>query len=140
MPAELADDVVVVDMPLPDVDALRRELDSMISTAGVRTELTVHGQARLAQAALGLTSTQARRAFAKAIVRDRVLDEQDIGAVLEEKKAVIRSSEALEFHTAAETPDDVGGLEVLKHWLALRERAFGQEARTSGSPRPEAWH
>lgn len=137
VPVELADDVVVVDMPLPDVDALQRELDGLISSTQVHSELTVHGRARLAQAALGLTSTQARRAFAKAIVRDRVLDERDIGAVLEEKKAVIRSSEALEFHTVDETPDDVGGLEVLKSWLALRERAFGQEARDFGLPAPK---
>ncbi|MEU3457269.1 AAA family ATPase [Micromonospora sp. NPDC006766] len=138
VPAELRDDVVVVDMPLPDAAALRMQLDDLISnTSGVRADLTAHGRTRLAQAALGLTSTQATRAFAKAIVRDQVLDERDIQAVLEEKKAVIRQSQALEFYSADETPDDVGGLEMLKHWLTLRERAFGEEAAAYGLPAPK---
>ncbi len=36
-----------------------------------------------------------------------------------------------------ETPEDVGGLEVLKDWLRLRERAFTQEARDYGLPAPK---
>ena len=36
-----------------------------------------------------------------------------------------------------ETPDDVGGLGVLKEWLRLRERAFTQEARDYGLPAPK---
>ncbi|GIH07154.1 hypothetical protein Rhe02_52210 [Rhizocola hellebori] len=138
VPPELSDDVVIIDLPLPDGAALRRQLDDLIDgTTGVRSELTTHGRSRLAQAALGLTSTQASRAFAKAIVRDQVLDERDIQAVLDEKKAVIRRSQALEFYTVEETPDDLGGLEVLKHWLELRERAFGDEAAAYGLPAPK---
>lgn len=72
IPVELADDAVVVEMPLPDAAALRRELDQLIDTTrGVKSALTAAGRGRLAQAALGLTVAQARRAFAKAIVRDR---------------------------------------------------------------------
>ncbi|MGW1023469.1 AAA family ATPase [Streptomyces sp. NPDC002577] len=138
IPRELNDDAVVLDLPLPDAEALRAELDRMVtSTSGVRNELTLQGMSRLAQAALGLTSTQARRAFAKAIVRDQVLDEKDIGAVLAEKKAVIRASQALEFTAPEETPDDIGGLDALKRWLTLRERAFGDEAAAYGLPAPK---
>lgn len=111
LPPELRDEAVLVEMPLPDEAALRGELDGLISTSGVRVRLPVQGRARLAQAALGLTLTQAKRAFAKAIVRDRGLDERAIDAVLEEKKAVIRESQALEFYPAEQTPDDVGGLD-----------------------------
>src|SRR5437764_14204039 len=35
------------------------------------------------------------------------------------------------------TADDVGGLDVLKEWLRLRERAFTQEARAYGLPFPK---
>jgi SpoVK/Ycf46/Vps4 family AAA+-type ATPase len=72
-----------------------------------------------------------------AIVRDEVLDDRDIDAVLAEKKAVIRESQALEFYAADETPDDVGGLDALKKWLTLRERAFGSEAAEYGLPAPK---
>ncbi|QKG21654.1 AAA family ATPase [Actinomadura verrucosospora] len=137
VPPELADDVVVLDMPLPDLATLRADLDALIEQTRVECDLTAHGRARLAQAALGLTAAQARRAFSKAIVRDKVLDELDIPAVLEEKKAVIRASQALEFHGAEETVDDVGGLELLKEWLRLREGAFGEEAAAFGLPAPK---
>src|SRR5207302_11483767 len=46
-------------------------------------------------------------------------------------------SEALEYYEVTETPDDVGGLDVLKDWLRLRERAFTKEARDYGLPSPK---
>ncbi|RSN60028.1 MULTISPECIES: AAA family ATPase [Actinomadura] len=137
VPAELGDDVVVLDMPLPGLRELRHDLDELIRQTRVECDLTHHGRWRLAQAALGLTATQARRAFSKAIVRDKVLDELDIPAVLEEKKAVIRASQALEYYSAEETLEDVGGLELLKEWLTLRESAFGEDAAKFGLPAPK---
>jgi AAA+ superfamily predicted ATPase len=137
LPPELRDEAVLVEMPLPDEDALRAVLDELIRSSGVRVKLPEHGLARLAQAALGLTITQAKRAFARAIVRDRGLDDRAIDAVLEEKQAVIRESQALEFFPAEQTPDDVGGLEQLKSWLTLRERAFSEEAAAFGLPAPK---
>jgi len=138
VPVELRDDAVLVELPLPTEAALRRDLDRLIGdTSGVKSELTPDGRGKLAQAALGLTAAQAKRAFAKAIVRDEVLDERDIDAVMQEKKAVIRESQALEFYAAEETPDDVGGLDALKGWLTLRERAFSPEAAAYGLPAPK---
>src|SRR4051812_15191998 len=112
LPDELRDDAVIIELPLPSAEDLRAELDQLIQSSRVRSDLTVHGRLRLSQAALGLTSSQARRAFSKAIVRDKVLDDRDIQAVLEEKRAVVRQSQALDFYSAEQTPDDVGGLEV----------------------------
>jgi AAA+ superfamily predicted ATPase len=137
LPPELRDEAVLVEMPLPDEAALRGELDGLASSSGIRVNLPEQGRARLAQAALGLTVTQAKRAFARAIVRDRGLDDRAIDAVLEEKKAVIRESQALEFFPAEQTPEDVGGLEQLKSWLTLRERAFTEEAAAFGLPAPK---
>jgi hypothetical protein len=57
---------------------------------------------------LGLTSAQAQRVFAKAIVSNGVLDDRDINLVTEEKKQIIRESQALEFYAVQETPGDVG--------------------------------
>lgn len=72
VPEELREAVLV---ELPDAGGLRTELDALVDeTAGLNSRLTEPGQARLAQAALGLTATQAKRAFAKAIMRDDVLD------------------------------------------------------------------
>jgi AAA+ superfamily predicted ATPase len=138
VPEELRNEAEILDLPLPGVIELSRYLDAVIGAiAGVRADLTAHGRTRLAQAALGLTEVQARRAFGKAIVSNDVLDERAISVVLAEKKAVVRASGALEFHTAAETQEDIGGLDVMKNWLILRERAFSNEARRFGLPAPK---
>ena len=68
---------------------------------------------------------------------DGVLEDRDIVFVTEEKRQLIRESEALEFYPAMQNLADVGGLEVLKQWLRLRERAFTREARDYGLPAPK---
>jgi AAA+ superfamily predicted ATPase len=137
VPPELRDEAVIVEMPLPDEQALHQELDKLIRSDQVRSELTQEGRNRMAQAALGLTLAQARRAFSKAYVRHKVLDDRGIELVQAEKKAAIRENRALEFYTPEDTPDDVGGLETLKGWLTLRERAFSAKAAGFGLPPPK---
>lgn len=137
VPEELRDETVVVEFPLPNAPELESVLNQLTQTSGVKVNLTRLGREKLVQAALGLTAAQAHRVFAKAIVRDGQLDDRDIDLVTEEKKQIIRESEALEFYATHETPDDVGGLGVLKEWLRLRERAFTQEARDYGLPAPK---
>lgn len=137
VPDELKDEAVVVELPLPDSAQLNDVLSSLTGTPGVKVDLTAAGREKLGQAALGMTAAQARRSYAKAIVRDNALDDRHIDVVVREKQEVIRESEALEFYGVHETPDDVGGLDVLKQWLRLRERAFTQEARDYGLPAPK---
>ncbi|GAA2107269.1 AAA family ATPase [Streptomyces synnematoformans] len=137
VPEELRDEAVVLALPLPDRGQLDEVLGGLTATPGVKVGLTPAGREKLGQAALGMTAAQARRAYAKAIVRDNALDERHIEAVVQEKKDIIRESEALEFYPVHETPDDVGGLDVLKQWLRLRERAFTEEARDYGLPAPK---
>lgn len=137
VPEELHDEAVVVDFPAPTTAELEEVLNRLAETPGVKVNLTRLGREKLVQAALGLTAVQAQRVFSRAIVSDGVLDDRDIDLVTEEKKQIIRASEALEFYPVTETPDDVGGLGVLKEWLRLRERAFTQEARDYGLPAPK---
>ncbi|MGB9800578.1 MAG: AAA family ATPase [Thermanaerothrix sp.] len=137
IPNELRDEAVLVDFALPSAEELEEVLNRLTATPGVRVNLTPLGREKLVQAAIGLTASQAQRVFAKAIVEDGALDDRDIDLVTEEKKQIIRESEALEFYPVTETPDDVGGLGVLKEWLRLREKAFTQEARQYGLPAPK---
>ena len=137
LPDELTDEAVVVELPLPDSAQLDEVLAGFTQTPGVKVNLTRAGREKLGQAALGMTASQARRTYAKAIVSDGTLDDRHIDVVVREKKEIIRASEALEFFAVSETPDDVGGLDVLKQWLRLRERAFTQEARDYGLPAPK---
>ncbi len=137
IPDELRDEAVVVDFPPPSAVELEAVLTRLAKAPGVKVNLTKLGREKLVQAALGLTAAQAQRVFAKAIVGDGVLDDRDIGLVTDEKKQIIRESKALEYYAVTKTIEDVGGLEVLKQWLRLRERAFTQEARDYGLPAPK---
>lgn len=137
IPSEFKDEVVVIDYPPPSAADLEGVLNNLARAPGVKVNLTKLGREKLVQAAVGLTSAQAHRVFARAIVTDGVLDDRDITMVTEEKKQIIRESEALEYYEHTEGPADVGGLDVLKEWLRLRERAFTQEARDYGLPPPK---
>ncbi len=137
IPEEIKDDAVVLEFPMPANTDLDQVLSRLTQTPGVKMNLTPLGREKLVQAAVGLTSSQAQRVFAKAIVRDGVLDDRDIDLVNEEKKQIIRESEALEFYSVTETPDNVGGLGILKEWLKMREKAFTQDARDYGLPAPK---
>ncbi len=137
LPPELRDESVLLELPLPDAAELNEVLERLLQTPGVQVNLTPLGREKLVQAAVGLTAAQAQRVFAKAIVKNGALDDRDITVVTDEKKQVIRESEALEFYSLQEALEDVGGLEVLKSWLRLRERAFTQQAREYGLPAPK---
>ncbi|MGL4549979.1 MAG: AAA family ATPase [Gemmataceae bacterium] len=137
VPEELKDDAVILPLPPPTAPELEAVLDRLTRTPGVTVNLTPPGREKLIQAALGLTSSQAQRVFAKAIVADGVLDDGDIRLVTEEKRQVIRESEALEYIPATGSLDEVGGLDSLKQWLRLRERAFTHQAREYGLPAPK---
>ncbi len=137
IPDELKDDVVLETVPLPDVEDLQEVLEKLRASSGVKLNLTPLGKEKLVKAAIGLTYSQAHRVFAKAIVSDGTLDDTDIDLVTEEKKQIIRESEALEFYSVTETLDNVGGLKVLKEWLRMRDRAFSDRARDYGLPMPK---
>jgi AAA+ superfamily predicted ATPase len=137
VPTELKDTAVIIEVPPPTYDALAATLDHLIQTPGVRVRLDGAQRSRLINLALGLSANQAQRVFAKAIVTDGVLDERDIDLIAEEKREIIRGSGALEYYTASESVNEVGGLEVLKDWLRLREVACRDSAKAYGLPAPK---
>jgi AAA+ superfamily predicted ATPase len=137
VPEELRDEVLVLEFPPPSAAELEGVLGRLIKAPGVRVNLTAAGREKLVQAALGMTAAQAQRVFAKAIVEDGTLDDRDIDLVTEQKRQIIRENKALEFFAVTSMINEVGGLERLKQWLRLRERAFTKEARDYGLPFPK---
>ncbi|HUG83687.1 MAG TPA: AAA family ATPase [Euzebya sp.] len=137
LPDALRDTAVTLELPPPTREELQQVLKEVTSTHWVRHELDAAGTEHLVDSALGLTLEQARRVFTKAAVGDGVLDARDLALVLEEKKAIIASSGALEYLEPDVGPGDVGGLDALKEWLRLRERGFSAAARDFGLPPPK---
>lgn len=137
IPDELRDAIVVMDYPAPGLAEMELILSSLTTAPGVKVNLTSSGKEKLLQAALGLSASQARRVFSRAIVAKGGLDERDIDSINEAKKQIIRDFGPLEFFSPSETISDVGGLDILKEWLRTREKAFSKEARDYGLPEPK---
>lgn len=136
LPEELEDDAALLDYTPPDVSDLKKILAGLLAAPGTRVELDREETERLVRAALGLSSNQAQRVFAKAIVSGGILKSDDIALITREKRQIIRGSGALDLYDARESIADVGGLDVLKGWLRLRESAFTEKAREYGLPEP----
>lgn len=141
LPPDLEKVVSVVDFPLPNQTQIRGVLDRIIAdNAGsdrITIDLDEDGSEKLVKAALGLTRTEAENAFARAIVRDGVLNVDDVSTILEEKRQTIRKSGLLEFMAHEGSMDDIGGLENLKRWLEKRQDSWLDAAEDWGLPFPK---
>jgi ATP-dependent 26S proteasome regulatory subunit len=141
IPPELEKEITLLTFPLPGVDDLGVLLDKITADvrqfAQVKIDLDEAGRARLLQAAMGLTLAEAENVFAKIIVQDECLTGDHVNAVFAEKQQIVRKSGLLEYCTPTESFSEIGGLEVLKDWLAKRAVAFTEEARAFGLPAPK---
>jgi MoxR-like ATPase len=136
LPRELKDDVVVLNVPLPDQQELERLFDEVTARIDPAKLPKKELKDKMIQSALGLTTTQARLAFCRVWAAYECFDERAIELITWAKKQIIRESGALEFWSAHENESDVGGLDLLKAWLKKRETAFLSEARKAGLPFP----
>jgi AAA+ superfamily predicted ATPase len=138
---DLEKDVCVLDYPLPGVgefDALlTRICRDVAENAKVKLALDDKAREQLIQAALGLTLQEAENVFAKTIVLDGTLNAEDVSVVFSEKQQIIRKSGLLEYYESQTGVEDVGGLDILKDWLAKRSVAFTERAREFGLPSPK---
>ncbi len=141
IPQDLEKSITIVDLPLPSYEELGKLLNDMTSAPHserqFQVKLTDSDRDALVKAAQGLTLTEAENAFARAVVNDRVLDANDVEAIIAEKKQVIRKSEVLEYYDVVEKLDEVGGMDLLKDWLQKRVKAFSPEARKYRLPSPK---
>lgn len=141
IPSEVEKDITIVDFPLPNEEEIRLVLDNMIAanTANERLHIEVDqvGRERLSKAALGLTLNEATNAFARAMVNDGRLSNDDVHVIMEEKRQAIRKAGIVEFVDVDLNLDDVGGLQNLKRWLRKRNNSWLAEAAAYGVPAPK---
>ena len=137
-PPELEKDITVLDYALPTMEELNQSLERVVRSAreisGVRLAVDEELSERVLKAAQGLTCTEAENVFAKSLVMTRTLD---VDVIIAEKKQIIRRSQILEYFEAMEDLSQVGGMPLLKDWLAKRALAFSERARQFGLPEPK---
>jgi len=136
LPVELKDDVVVLDVPLPNEQELERLFDAVTGKLDRAQLPRPEVKQKLIDSAKGLTTTQARLAFSRVYAQHVCFDERGIDLVTWAKQQVIRESGALEFWPADQGEGDVGGLDVMKTWLKKREVGFSAQARAANVPYP----
>jgi SpoVK/Ycf46/Vps4 family AAA+-type ATPase len=136
-PPDLEKDITVLDYSLPTPEELSQSLERVIRSAreisGVRLKLDDDTREKVLNAARGLTCTEAENVFAKSLVMTRRLN---LDVIVAEKKQIIRRSQILEYFEAEEDMSLVGGMSLLKEWLAKRSLAFSERARRFGLPEP----
>ncbi|TVQ58412.1 MAG: AAA family ATPase [Spirulina sp. DLM2.Bin59] len=135
LPSELAEEVTVIDFPLPDEGAIARLLRDLVAPDQLR--LNDLAQEQLIKACQGLSQTRIQRVLARALAAKGEINASDIESALGEKKQAIRQTGLLEFYAAEASLKSVGGLENLKQWVRLRKDAFTEEARRYGIPNPK---
>lgn len=140
IPAELEKEITLLNFPLPGPEEFGELLDKVAHEvrqySQVRIDFDEPGRSRLLRAALGLTLAEAENVLAKIIVKEESLTGAHVFEVFAEKQQIIRKSGLLEYCPSSETFGEIGGLEVLKDWLAKRAVAFSDEARAYGLPAP----
>lgn len=134
IPPELDKEVAVVEYPLPELAEIGGILDRVMSMVPGKKPPEGTEREHVVEAALGLTADEAENVFAKSLVQTGTFD---IDVILSEKERIVRKSGVLEFFRTHQKMDDIGGLDVLKGWLRKRQRAFSEEARSFGLPRPK---
>ena len=138
LPRELKHEAVSLDVPMPDYagigglfDDFSRRLDRSLLP---RPEL----RHKLVESALGLSTPQARLAFMRTYSALGRFDERAVAHITAAKQQTIREVGALEFWPPSAQEGDVGGLDLLKSWLKLRELGFSPLARSSNLPYPKS--
>ena len=139
--ADLERDVTLLEFELPGREEIEHVFSKLYEPHKAKIgALTDDERERIVQAAMGLTTVEAENAIAKAMVesvsQDKKVRPPISKLVLKEKSLAVRKTGILEYFEAAQTADDIGGLENLKHWLAMRSKAFSGKARAFKLPMP----
>lgn len=141
LPPDLEKEITVLEFPLPTEEQILKVLASMVDSnkesGRIEISITDSGREKLAKAALGLTLNEAENAFARAMVNDGKLTDDDIDVVLDEKRQTIRKSGILEFINVDIALEDIGGLQNLKRWLLKRNNSWLDQAKKYSLPAPK---
>ncbi|MBM7866046.1 AAA family ATPase [Heliobacterium gestii] len=130
IPVELAREIVMTTIPFPRREELEAVIHHVAQAAGVELPENITA---VADAALGLTISEAENAFALSLVTSGRFDPP---VIMKEKEQIILKSGVLEIIGHDLDMSAVGGLSQLKRWLRTRVSAFSPEAQAYGLPFP----
>lgn len=134
VPADIIDKFVFLELSLPTVNEIEKELARLLKTLG--QSISQNEFDLLVNSCQGLSLEKIRYMIAKAIALNKQINFSTIDLILEEKKQKISQTQVLEFWKTSETLENIGGLEGLKSWLSKRRLHFTEAAKNYGLPMP----
>ncbi|HIW31685.1 MAG TPA: AAA family ATPase, partial [Candidatus Paenibacillus intestinavium] len=162
LPQELTKDITFLQFDLPDANTLDSVLHDILSSVAInnlnislkdmtpeKQKITINQaieklgvkeeeRYRIVQAALGLTCAEAENAFALTWVEHKSFSSDEAVAFVQKiKTQFINSSGMLEYIPPKFDLDDIGGLDELKKWLVMYQKAFTKEAKAFGLAIPK---
>ena len=141
LPIELQKDTTIVEFDLPTVDDIKKVLLNLTKAnsqnPNIQINLNDEEIDQLARAAQGLTINEAENAFARALVKDGIMDINDLEVITEEKQQIIKKNGVLELVNNNLNLSEVGGLSNLKKWLSKREKAWLNPSKEYNLPYPK---
>ena len=135
IPDSLKEFVTLLEFPLPSYSEILEELNRLLSS--LQQEIDPTTLNNIATACQGLSLERIRRVLSKVIAKNGEVDDSSPPLILQEKKQIIQQTQLLEFCLNDKNLDDLGGLDVFKQWLQVRDQAFSQEAIKYGLPYPK---
>ncbi|WEV89366.1 hypothetical protein H10PHJ05_65 [Aeromonas phage HJ05] len=144
IPNEVRDMIPILDFSVPDREELRSVLSDSLASAesnGKIPSFNKEDTDTILSVAAGLTELEAETAFSLALVTHATqlpnIKVDDFCAVVSEAKVdAVKRSDVLEIMPAG-SPDDIGGLENLKQWVAETAICLSEEAREAGIDQPK---
>jgi hypothetical protein len=124
LPAELTNDTLLLDEPLPTADSLGSKVESLFHAAGADASLTPEVKARAVEALIGVPAFAAEQdaAMSLGIVKGEKGKPNtatlDIKQMWMRKRQRINNSPGLSVYDGKETLDDVGGVQAVKDFLS----------------------
>lgn len=141
LPEVLEKDVYVLDITLPDLKRLRSTLKKAVD--GIQSKKadfltpTSEDMTALAEAAMGMTVSEALTVFTEVGLKKGHLTAEDVMDIVEQKEQMIKKSGILEYFHPSESMLDVGGMDNLKEWLRRRSCGFLPDASRYGCVPPK---
>lgn len=132
---EFEKELQIIEMPLPKIDDLRNVAKQVLYDF----KKDMYVEDKVLQSSLGLTVTEAKFAFSKAILKseEHELNELAIPIIISEKEQIIKRNGILEYYHPKENMSSIGGLANLKDWIVKRGKAFDENAKQFGLETPK---
>lgn len=137
IPKDLEHCIAVLTCEFPGRDALKIVFRDTLKEFGMEKEAESPVPDTITDAVLGLTTTEAKRAFSLALTTSGHITEEELPFIHEEKRTLVQRAGLLSFVRVENSIADIGGLDALKEWIVERKEGYSNEAANFGIQQPK---